>query len=368
MSSDAHNQRTILHGDLDAFYASVAQRDAPELRGRPVAIAFGSTRGVVSSCSYEARAFGVRSAMPLYQAQALCPDLAVVPSDFAAYHEASAAIHELFRAVTPLIEPIALDEAYLDVSQVAAGIEQGVVLARRFKEQVRARTGLTLSLGVASNKLCAKIASGRGKPDGLLAVPAGGEAAFLAPLAASKIGGIGPKTNARLSAIGILTIGQIAALDEAQAGELFGNWGPTLREMARGHDYRPVIAERESKSISNETTLGHDLAAANLPAIAPLLREQAEAVALHLEREGLLTKCVGMKVRTRDFQIHGRQRTLLAATASGEIIYKAAMWCYRRWLTEAEQAGRKLPTVRLLGVRASSLLPSDEPRQLSLFG
>lgn len=362
------NQRTILHGDLDAFYASVAQRDNPPLSGQPVAVSFGGTRGVVSSCSYEARAFGVRSAMPIFQAQQLCSTLQVVQADFAAYHEASAAIHTIFHAITPHVEPIALDEAYLDVSQAAPTVEAGVELARRFKQQVRERTGLTLSLGVATNKLCAKIASGRSKPDGLLPVPAGGEADFLAPLSASEIWGIGPKTTLRLAAIGITTIGQIAQLDDAKAMELFGNWGPKLRDMARGLDSRPVVSERESKSISSETTLEHDLAPANLPAIAPILREQAEAVAVHLAREGLLTKCVGVKIRTRDFQLHGRQRTLLAATAKGEIIYKAAMACYRRWLDESATSGRRPSGVRLLGVKASSLITVDDPRQLGLFG
>ncbi len=360
-------QRVILHGDLDAFYASVAQRDHPEWRGQPVAVAFGGRRAVVSSCSYEARAFGVRSAMPLFQAQQLCPHLIVTPGDRAAYHEASATIHAIFRRVTSLIEPIALDEAFLDVSAGAGSIEGGVEIARRFKQQVREQTALTLSVGVASNKLCAKIASGRSKPDGLLAVPTGEEAAFLAPLPASEIWGIGPKTTARLEAIGITSIEQIAALDEARARELFGSWGISLRDMARGIDLREVISERDSKSVSNETTLDDDIHIADLRSAAGLLHELAEAVAASLVAERLLTKCVGIKVRTSDFHVYGRQWTLLAPTADMTIIYRAALACYRRWANEMLPASGRLPTVRLLGVKAAALIPAATPHQLSLF-
>lgn len=358
--------RTILHGDLDAFYASVAQRDHPELRAKPVAIAFSSRRGVVASCSYEARAFGVRSAMPLFIAQQRCPDLIVQPSDFDAYHEASAAIHAIFRTVTDQIEPIALDEAFLDVTNVAPTIEAGVELARRFKQQVLERTALTLSFGVASNKLCAKIASGQSKPDGLLAVAAGGEAGFLAPLPVSKIWGIGPKTNTRLAEAGITTIGQLAALDDAQAATLFGRWGQELRAMAQGIDPRPIVSERDSRSVSNETTLDADLRLADIAGAATILNELAEAVAANLVAEGLLTKCVGVKVRSSDFQIYGRQWTLLAPTASSTVIYKAALACYRRWVAEMQAAGKPL-RVRLLGVKAASLVARDAPHQPSLF-
>ncbi len=358
--------RTILHGDLDAFYASVAQRDHTELRGKPVAIAFSSRRGVVASCSYEARAFGVRSAMPLFIAQELCPDLIVQPSEFDAYHAASAAIHAIFRTATDQIEPIALDEAFLDVTPVAPSITAGAELAGRFKQQVRDRTALTISFGVASNKLCAKIASGLGKPDGLLTVAAGGEAAFLAPLPVGKIWGIGPKTNARLAEAGITTIGQLAALDDAQAATLFGRWGQELRAMAQGIDTRPIVSERDSKSVSNETTLDADLRLTDIAGAAAILNELAEAVAANLVADGLLTKCVGVKVRSSDFQIYGRQWTLLAPTASSTVIYKAALACYRRWVGEMQAAGKPL-RVRLLGVKAAALVTHDTPHQLSLF-
>lgn len=358
--------RTILHGDLDAFYASVAQRDQPALRGQPVAIAFGGKRAVVSSCSYEARAFGVRSAMPLFRAQELCPNLLVVPSDFDAYHQASAAIHAIFRRTTDQIEPIALDEAFLDVTAAAPTIEAGVEIAQRFKQQVREETGLTLSVGVASNKLCAKIASGQSKPDGLLAVEAGKEAEFLAPLPVSKIWGIGPKSNARLAELGITTIGQLAALDDRRLEQLFGRWGQELREMAQGCDLRAVVSERDSKSVSNETTLDTDLRGNDLAAVAAVLRVMAEGVAANLVADGLLTKCVGVKVRTSTFQVYGRQWTLLAPTASQEIIYKAALACYRRWAEEMQAQDKRL-RVRLLGVKASALVTREMPHQLSLF-
>lgn len=361
--------RTIIHADLDAFYASVEQRDNPALRGLPVAVANGSGRGgVVASASYEARRFGVRSAMPVLRARTLCPEVIVVPANHALYHEVSKQVHAVFRRVTHQIEPIALDEAFLDVSAAAPTIEQGVAVGRELKAAVRAATGLTISLGVATGKMVAKIATDQAKPDGLLGVIAGQEALFLRDLPASVVWGIGPKRQAQLAALGITTVGHLALLDDARLLELFGRTGPEIRELARGQDPRPVVPDRESKSISSETTFEEALLSSDWTAVTGVLAGLAGEVAASVAGEGLLTRCVAVKIRTGDWRIHSRQRTLLSATASAALIARAAQAEFRRWERERLEAGGRGPArLVLLGVRATDLLHADAPRQLSLF-
>ncbi len=361
---------SIIHADMDAFYASVEQRDHAELRRIPLAVAngAGSRRGVVAAASYEARRFGVRSAMPLWRALELCPELAVVPGNHKLYREVSGAVHEVFRRFTTRIEPIALDEAFLDVTAVAPTIDRAMEVAAELKRQIRAAVNLTASLGVARGKMLAKIASDRSKPDGLLAVAEGREAEFLAGLPVSALWGIGPKREAQLAALRITTIGELAALDEEQARALFGHWGAEVRDLARGYDPRPVVPNRDSKSISSETTFEELLSSNQGAEIAAVLHGLAEEVAASVEAEGLLARCVAVKIKTADFRTQTRQRTLLAPSTAASVIYRAAMSEFRRWLAERQDAGARGPArLRLLGVRASDFIARDDTRQLSLF-
>ena len=361
---------SIIHADMDAFYASVEQRDHPELRGVPLVVANGwqSRRGVVAAASYEARRFGVRSAMPLWRAHELCRELVVVPGNHARYREVSGAVHTVFRRFTPRIEPIALDEAFLDVTAIAPTIDEAMVVAARLKAEIRAAVELTASLGVARGKMLAKIASDLSKPDGLLVVPEGRKAEFLAQRPVSALWGIGPKREAQLLAIGITTIGQLALLSDEQAHTLFGRWGDEVRDLARGHDPRPVVANRDNKSISSETTFEDLLAANHYAEISTVLGGLAEEVAAAVQAEGLLARCVAVKIKTADFRTQTRQRTLLAPSAQPRIFARAAVAEFRRWLAERPAAGGRGPDrLRLLGVRASDFITLDDPRQLSLF-
>jgi DNA polymerase-4 len=361
---------SIVHADMDAFYASVEQRDNAELRGIPLAVAngAGSRRGVVAAASYEARRFGVRSAMPLWRALELCPDLTVVPGNHKLYREVSGAVHEVFRCFTTRIEPIALDEAFLDVTAVAPTMDRAMEVAAELKRQIREAVGLTASLGVARGKMLAKIASDRSKPDGLLVVAEGREAEFLAGLPVSALWGIGPKREAQLADLRITTIGELAALDEEQARALFGRWGAEVRDLARGYDPRPVVPNRDSKSISSETTFEELLSSNQGAEIAAMLHGLAEEVAAAVEAEGLLARCVAVKIKTADFRTQTRQRTLLAPSATASVIYRAALSEFRRWLAERQVAGARGPArLRLLGVRAADFIARDDTRQLSLF-
>ena len=363
---DAH--RTIIHADLDAFYASVEQRDDPALRGRPVAVANGSTRGVVAAASYEARRFGVRSAIPVTRARTLCPDLVVVLADHPRYQAVSAIVHTVFRQVTHLIEPVALDEAFLDVSAAAPDIAAGRALAANLKAAVREATALTISLGVATGKMVAKIASDQSKPDGLLAIPAGGEAAFLRDLPVGVLWGIGPKRQAELAVRGITTVGGLTTLDDGQLLALFGRPGTAIRDMAGGVDPSPVVPDRENQSISSETTFDERILSTDWPAVVGILGGLAAEVAANVAAEGLLTRCVAVKIRTADWRIHSRQRTLLSATAAPSVIERAARAEFRRWEQERQAAGARGPArLVLLGVRAADLIHADAPRQLGLF-
>ncbi|MDQ2807858.1 MAG: DNA polymerase IV [Chloroflexota bacterium] len=367
---DTTNGRSIIHADMDAFYASVEQRDHPEWRGLPLAVGngTGSRRGVVAAASYEARRFGVRSAIPLWQALERCPNLLVVPANHKLYREVSNAVHAVFRRFTAQIEPIALDEAFLDVTAAAPTIAAATALAADLKAQIRAAVGLTASLGVGSGKMLAKIACDHSKPDGLLAVPAGGEAAFLAPLPVGVVWGIGPKRQAELAARGITTIGQLAALDEDTARVLFGRWGSEVLDLAHGYDPRPVVADRDSKSISSETTFDDPLAVEQDGEIRAILTGLAEEVAASVQAEGFLARCVAVKIKTADFRSQTRQRTLLAPSDQAGVFARAAVAEFHRWCAEQRAADpRRRLRVRLLGVRTADFILPSETRQLSLF-
>ena len=345
----------IAHFDIDAFYASVAQRDDPSLRGKPLAIAGESRRAVVLTASYEARPFGVRSAMPLYKAKALCPGLIVAPPNFTRYRELSRAVFEIFGRGAIAVEGLSLDEAFVAIA--TPDLDEAIAYARGVRAAVRDEVGLTVSAGVAAQKMVAKIASDAAKPDGLSAVVPGTEADYLAPLPANRLWGIGPKTLARLTERGIATIGELAALDDATAFELFGRGGKGVCELARGHDTRIVSPDRETRSVSSEQTFEYDLRdEADLHAA---VCDLAADVARRLEAQGLRGGTIGIKVKLADFRILGRQTTVAVATADRATIEAAALYCLQRAALDGAP-------VRLLGVRVASI--TEEPvRQTSLF-
>jgi len=345
----------IVHCDLDAFYASVAQRDDPSLRGIPLAVSGRSRRAVVLTASYEARPFGVRSAMPLYRALELCPQLTVVPPNFTAYRETSDRVFAIFEQAGRAVEGLSLDEAFVDVP--GDDVDVAVAAAQRIRARVRDEVGLTVSAGVARGKMVAKIASDVNKPDGLTVVAPGTEAAFLAPLPVARLWGIGPKTQPRLEAAGVRTIGDVAALEDERLYALFGRGGPFFRDLARGIDEREVDPSRERKSISTEETFEYD--ERDEARILALLRSQAEELAEGLRARGLRAATVGVKIKKADFAITGRQTTLTVPTNDAGAIRDAAIWCWKR-------AGARGVPIRLLGTRVASLTEEPE-RELKLF-
>ena len=353
--------RTILHLDLDAFYASVEQLDDPSLRGRPVIVGGPSNRGVVCAASYEARRFGVRSAMPTSQARRLCPEGVFLQPRFSRYGELSDRVFGIYRRYTPLCEPLSLDEAFLDVTASRALHGDGPSIAARIKREVRDETGLTVSAGVAEVKLAAKIATDLGKPDGLVVVPPGGVAAFLAPLPVGKLWGVGGVTEAALRKIGVNTIGDLARLPESAVSAALGaDKAQGLRALARGEDEREVVPDEAAKSVGGEETFEQDLVGE--VALARALLLQAGRVGRRLRVAGLRGRVVTLKVKYADFTQVTRRVTLPAPTDDDRLIYRTA-----RDLLARIEAGRP---VRLAGVtvsgfdEAAAAAPAD---QLDLF-
>jgi DNA polymerase-4 len=357
-------ERTILHCDLDAFYASVEQRDHPEYRGKPVIVGGGpKERGVVSAASYEARMFGVHSAMPLRQAGKLCPHGIFVPGDFAAYEIASDAVMSLFADRTPLVEPISLDEAFLDITGTAHLFGGPEACGRDLKRAVREEVGLVLSVGLASNKLCAKVASDLRKPDGFVVVPPGGEAAFLAPLPLKRLWGVGPKTQRVLEDLGMRTIGDLARADPALLEARLGEHGATIARRANGiDDDREVHADAgDPKSIGHAHTFDRDTLD-RAPIESTLLR-LAEGVGRRLRTHELRGRTVTLQLRVAPFETRTRQRTLTEPTADDLKIFEIARTLLRDALAADRKAGRVSP-VRLVGVTVSGLVGGQ---QLDLF-
>jgi DNA polymerase-4 len=333
--------RRILHVDMDAFYASVEQRDDPSLRGKPVAVGGPpSSRGVVAAASYEARAFGVRSAMPMSRAVRLCPSLVIVRPDFARYKTASSAVFAIFREVTPLVEPLSLDEAYLDVTENAWSEPLGVTVARRLKDRIRADVGLTASAGVAPNKFLAKIASGWKKPNGLTVISPERVEAFLQQLPVDVLWGVGPVTAGKLKARGITTVVDVRAADVQRLREAVGSLADWLKQLATGIDDRPVVPNREAKSSGSETTYAEDLT--DLEAIRVEVAEQASRAIGWLTRSQLLARTVTLKVRYSDFTTVTRSHTAPGTRDGVELTGRAVR------LLEKTEAGAR--PVRLLGV------------------
>ena len=345
----------ILHFDLDAFYAAVAQRDDPSLRGKPLAVAGSSRRSVVLTASYEARPFGVRSATPLYKALAACPQLVVVPPDFAKYRAASEAVFAILAQGAGAVEGLSLDEAF--VALPTADLDASAAWARRVRARVRQEVGLTISAGLAAGKMVAKIASDSCKPDGLAVVPPGTERAYLAPLPIGRLWGIGPKTQVRLQAAGIATMGDVAALDDARAFALFGRSGREVRALAAGIDDRVVDGGRERKSISTEETFEYDVR--DEAHIVTLLLLQADELAEALRERSLRAATIGIKIKRTDFTVVARQTQRAVPTDAADDIYAAAVHCWQR----SAMAGKP---IRLLGTRVAGLTDAV-PRELSLF-
>jgi DNA polymerase-4 len=351
--------RTILHLDLDAFYASVEQLDDPSLRGRPVIVGGTSKRGVVCAASYEARRFGVRSAMPTSQAHRLCPEGIFLFPRFSRYGELSDRVFGVYRRYTPLCEPLSLDEAFLDVTASRALHGDGPSIAARIRREVREETGLTVSAGVAEVKLAAKIATDLGKPDGLTVVPRGGVAAFLAPLPVSKLWGVGGVTEAALRRIGVSTIGDLARLPESALGAALGaDRAAGLRALARGEDEREVVPDEAAQSVGGEETFEQDLVGE--VALARALLMQAGRVGRRLRAARLRGRIVTLKVKYSDFTQVTRRVTLAAPTDDDRLIY-----CTARDLLARVEAGRP---VRLAGVTVSGFDEAGAPPQLDLFG
>jgi DNA polymerase IV len=349
--------RAVLHVDMDAFYASVEQRDNPEIAGKPVIVGWAGGRGVVAAASYEVRKFGVHSAMPMRTALRLCPHAICIPPRMQRYQAVSARIFEVFHEVTPLVQGLSLDEAFLDVTASRALLGDSVTIARRVKERIRDLTGLTASVGVASNKLIAKIASDLAKPDGLTVVPDERIREVLDPLSIRRLPGLGRKTGAKVEAAGIHTFGQLRTAPDSALWPLFGRYTARVRERAAGIDDRPVEPDLEEKSLSAEDTFEQDIGdpkalQANLARIADLACER-------LRRKQLMTGCIGVKIRRGDFTTFTRQRAVAPPTHEGRTIANVARELLSRWLDE--HAGAKL---RLLGVVLTDLSPAA---QLGLF-
>ncbi len=348
--------RTILHVDLDAFFAAVEQRDRPELRGRPVIVGGGgpNDRGVVSTASYEARVFGVHSAMPLRQAGRLCPQGIFLPVDGAKYQAVSVQVMAVLRRFTPLVEPVSIDEAFLDVTGSRGLFGDGAAIGRRIKTAVRDELGLTISVGVAATKLVAKIASDLRKPDGLVVVEPGTEIEFLAPLPINRLWGVGAKSAAALREYGVRTIGDLAALPDDLLVRRFGKHGASLGERARGLDADPVRDRDAAKSIGHEHTF--DVDTSDREVIERTLLGMSEGVAGRLRDSHVRASTIAVKIRDTTFRTITRRRTLAEPTDLTEPIFRTALE-----LARPEVRGIR---IRLLGVTASGL---GEPDQLTLF-
>lgn len=351
--------RRILHLDMDAFYASVAQRDDPSLRGKPVAVGGDpSGRGVVAAASYEARAFGVRSAMSMARAVRLCPSLVIVEPEFARYGAISRQIFEIYRNVTPLVEPLSLDEAYLDVTENAWNEPLGKTVARRLKAEVRDATQLTVSAGVAPNKFLAKIASGWQKPDGLTVIAPERVESFLQQLPVDALWGVGPVTARKLRAAGLSRLVDVRTADPDRLRQLVGSFAEWLQQLAHGIDDRPVQPHREAKSSGSENTCPQDLT--DLEVIRTEVRRMAARAAQWLVRRTLFAKTVTLKVRYDDFSTVTRSMSAVAFTQDEtEIVARALA------LLERTEAGTR--PIRLLGVsvhgfsNGPTTVQADEP-------
>ena len=344
--------RKIVHVDMDAFYASVEQRDDPRLRGRPIVVAWKGNRSVVCAASYEARTFGVRSAMPALTAERLCPQAVFVPPDFTRYRAVSRQVREILKRHTDLIEPLSLDEAYLDVTQNKTGLPTATRVARAIRAAIREELNLTASAGVAPNKFLAKIASDWKKPDGIFVIQPEEVEAFLKPLPVGRIPGVGKVTERRLAEVGIKTVGDLRAVDLDTLESRFGRYGHRLSELARGIDESPVVSDRPTKSISAEDTLEEDVP---LEDTEPMIRALAERVWEASRREARIPRTVVLKLKTREFNILTRSLTPAVPPSSCEAFTAIALALRDRVQRTPQQR------FRLIGVGLSNF---RDPHQI----
>jgi DNA polymerase-4 len=349
----------ILHVDMDAFYASVEVRERPELAGLPVAVGGVGGRGVVASASYEARAFGVRSAMPMSQARRLCPGLVTLPPDFARYQHVSEQLMTLLRSVTPLVEPLSLDEAFLDVRGAIRLFGAPVEIGHRLRERVLAELDLPASVGVAPNKFLAKLCSGKAKPDGLLHLAAGDVERFLGPLDVRDLWGVGEQSAQRLRRYGLTTVADVASAEVGLLTRILGSVAARhLSGLARGHDLRPVVPYEAAKGMSAEETFARDVDDPEL--LRRELLRLAEKVARRLRRGGVAARTVTVKLRYANFTTVTRARTLAAPTDEATRLHAEAATLLERLRPDRSR-------VRLLGVAATNLVPVEAARQLTLL-
>jgi len=344
-------QRKIIHVDMDAFYASVEQRDNPDLQGKPVVVAWKSKRSVVCAASYEARKFGVRSAMPAVKAQRLCPEAIFVPPDFTRYRAVSHEVREIFKRHTDLIAPLSLDEAYLDVTKNKTGLATATLVARTIREQIRQELNLTASAGVAPNKFLAKLASDWKKPDGLFVIQPDDVDGFLIPLSIGRLPGVGKVTEEKLRKLEIKTVGDLRGRDVSLLEQQFGRFGIRLYELARGIDTSEVVPDRPTKSISAEDTFEEDVP---ITETEPMIRRLAEKVWEASRKETRVARTVVLKLKTSEFKILTRSHTPSSPPSSCEELTDTALK-----LRERVELGPK-QRFRLVGVGLSNF---DEPEQ-----
>lgn len=356
---EQRRMRKFIHVDMDAFYASVEQRDDPTLRGRPVVVAWRGQRSVVCAASYEARQFGVRSAMPAVRAERLCPDAVFVAPDFARYKAVSRQVREILLRHTDLVEPLSLDEAYLDVTEPKSGLASATAIAKTIRAQIREETQLTASAGVAPAKFLAKIASDWRKPDGLFVIRPHEVLDFLAPLPVARIHGVGKVTDGRLAALGIRTIAELRAFDARALEAQFGRYGRRLSELAHGIDRGEVRPDRPTQSISSEDTFAEDVP---LAATEPMIRDLAARTWAATRRTERVGRTVVLKLKTREFRILTRSRTPEAPPHSADELTAIA-------LALREQIALPATTLyRLVGVGLANFCdPDDTPTQPPLF-
>jgi DNA polymerase IV len=351
--------RKIVHIDMDAFYASVEQRDDPHLRGKPVIVAWRGNRSVVCAASYQARKFGVRSAMPAVRAERLCPNAVFLPPDFPRYRAVSRQVREILRRHTDLIEPLSLDEAYLDVSENKTGLLTATLVARTIREQIRTELQLTASAGVAPNKFLAKIASDWKKPDGLFVIQPGDVDAFLLPLPVGRLPGVGKVTEEKLKAFGLHTIADLRRLDLPALEGRFGRYGVRLYELARGVDQSKVSPDRPTQSVSAEDTFERDVP---LSETEPMIRKLAKLTWAASRKESRIARTVVLKLKTAEFKILTRSHTPSSPPSCCEELTAIALSLRERVVLGPQQR------FRLVGVGLSNFLdPQDVSAQPALF-
>jgi DNA polymerase-4 len=351
--------RKIIHVDMDAFYASVEQRDDPQLRGKPVVVAWKGNRSVVCAASYEARRFGVRSAVPAVRAERLCPEAIFVAPDFTRYRAVSRSVREIFKRHTDLIEPLSLDEAYLDVTENKTGLPTATLVARTIRGQIRQELNLTASAGVAPNKFLAKLASDWRKPDGLFVIQPEEIDAFLLPLAVGRLPGVGKVTADKLAKLGIQTVADLRKLDLSVLEHTFGRYGMRLHELARGIDDSEVVPDRPTQSISAEDTFEHDVPLAETE---PMIRRLAEKVWSAARKESRIARTVVLKLKTSEFKLLTRSHTPGAPPSSYEELTDIALSLRKRVELSPQQR------YRLVGVGLSNFQDrEDDAAQADLF-